>query len=235
MPDEISSEGTASSKGLLTTVALLFLGEGIKTWGEGKPMSDAHVYWPTLICVVFLVGAYWPSQTLKQARAALSIWASRIWVWAALFGVLWLYFAVTSIAERPAFVGTSSAISKTNLPSGWPLPSKTELSDLADDLRAYQPDYIVIIYDDAQEEPLALALAKAMHLANWKQPAMVGQLESPRLGIEIFVGSELTGVLEPLKKFCRKQLKTEPTIQTTPQGGWGPKSIQITIGHDEED
>ena len=228
------SSETASSKGLLTAVALLFLGEAVKTWGEGKPLYDAHVYWPAIIFVLLIVGAYWPSETLKQARAAFSIWASSIWVWAALFGVLWLYFAVTSITDHRALIGASNAVPETNLLSGWPLPSKTEISDLADDLRAYQPDYIEIIYDDAKEEPLALAFAKAMHLANWKQPGMVGQLETPRLGIEIFVGSELMGVLEPLKKFCRKQRKTEPTIQTT-QAGMSPKSIGITIGHDEAD
>lgn len=132
-------------------------------------------------------------------------------------------------------IASRSELSGSQETSGWPLPSKPEISDLADNLRAYQPDYAVIIYDDAQEEALALDFAKAMHLANWRQPSMVGQLESPRLGIEIFVGSEVTGVLEPLKKFCRKQLKTEPTIATTPQAGLSTKSIQITIGHNEAD
>jgi hypothetical protein len=129
----------------------------------------------------------------------------------------------------------SSGAQETSFSAGWPLPSKIEISDLADDLRAYQPDNTVIIYDDAIEEPLALAFVKAMHLANWKQPSMVGQPYSPRLGIEIFAGPQITAVLEPLKKFCRGQLKTEPTIVTTPQAGMGLRSVQITIGHNEAD
>jgi hypothetical protein len=126
-----------------------------------------------------------------------------------------------------------SAQSVTN--EGWPAITRQEISDLADDLRAYQPDSTGIIYDDDQEKPLALALAKAMRLANWKSVDMVGQVGNPRLGIEIFVGSEVTGALEPLKMFCRKQLKTEPTVLTTPPIGVNPKSIQITIGHNEAD
>lgn len=233
MPEEVSS-GTASSKGLLSAVALLFLGNSLTTWGDGKMLSDQHVYVPAIIAIALFLIAYLPSERLRAARVALSTWSSSIWVWAALFGVLWLYFAVTSITRRQTSIGASSTVSETNLLSGWPLPSKTEISDLADDLRAYQPDYTMIIYDDAQEEPLVLAFAKAMRLANWKPPTTVGQLESPRLGIDIFVGSELTGALEPLKKFCRKQLKTEPTILTTLPGA-SQKSIQIIIGHNEAD
>jgi hypothetical protein len=233
LPSEVSE--TASSKGLLTAVALLFLGDALTAWSGGKALSDQRVYAPAIIAVAVLLVAYSPSERLKTARIALSTWASSIWVWAALFAMLWLYFAVTSITERQMLIGASSAVSETNLVSGWPLPSKTDISDLADDLRPYQPDWTTIIYDDAQEEPLVLAFAKAMRQANWKPPGTVGQLESPRLGIEIYVGSELAGALEPLKKFCRKQLKTEPTILTAPQSGNTPRTIQITIGHNEAD
>ena len=156
-------------------------------------------------------------------------WAPRVF-----FGALIVVVIATGILDFYTRFNQYSNVSKAESATGWPLPSRTEISDLADDLRAYQPDETVIIYDDAQEEPLALAFAKAMHLANWTKPGMVGQLESPRLGIEIFVGSEVMGALEPLKKFCRKQLKTEPIIQTTAQG-LSSKAIQITIGHDEAD
>jgi hypothetical protein len=114
----------------------------------------------------------------------------------------------------------------------WPLPSKTEISDLANDLSASRPDYAVIIYDDAEEKPIVFALMKAMQLARWPDPATAEQPYTPRLGIQLFVGSGVTGALEPLKQFCRKQLKTEPTILQTATG-MSTNSIQITIGHNE--
>jgi hypothetical protein len=236
MPGEVPQSDSTNSKTLLTVGAAIFLTDAVNAWNEGKALTDQHVYAPTIIAVLLVLIAFLPIERLKTARLALSTWASSIPVWAALFGVLWLYFAVTSITERLVSVETSTnSASDTNSLSGWPLPSKTEISDLADDLRPYQPDYAVIIYDDNQEKPLVLAFAKAMRLANWQPPSTAGQLESPRLRIELFVGSEVSGALEPLKQFCRKRLKTEPTIATIPQGGLSAKSVQITIGHNEAD
>src|SRR5260370_33448375 len=99
MPEQTSTDST-NSKGLLTAFALVVLTDGVNAWSEGKALTDQHVYAPAIIVVVLLVAAFWPSERLKTARLALSTWASSIWVWAALFGILWLYFTAWSITER---------------------------------------------------------------------------------------------------------------------------------------
>jgi len=231
-----------SSKSLLTTLALLILTPVISTIVSGQSLSNSRVFVPGIVAAVLLIVAYVPklqAMIQQQTAGGLERLASDTRIWLALFSVLWLYFAGTSLIDRWAIVsartGTNSSLEST-LVSGWPLPTKAEISDLADDLREYQPKIIEIIFDDSKEEALALDFAKAMQLANWTEVSVTAQRDEPRLGIEIDVGSEITGVLDPLKKFCRKQLKTEPTIgkqsPMTPSGP-GTKSVVLVIGHND--
>jgi|HubBroStandDraft_3_1064219.scaffolds.fasta_scaffold1826374_1 hypothetical protein len=64
---------------------------------------------------------------------------------------------------------------------------------------------------------------------------MADQRDEPQLGIKIFAAPQITGVLEPLKRFCRKQLKTEPTIETSATGAYTAKAVSLIIGHNESD
>jgi hypothetical protein len=229
-----------SSKSLLSVIAVGTLMTAITAFVNGKSLFDFHVLIPFLTSVALLVVTYVPklqAAIQQQTAGQLERFASDARVWLALLSFVLVYFAAVSLIDRQAIVRSQVAsASDTTSSSGWPLPSKSDLSDLSDELREYQPDLVQIIFDDPKNEPLALDFAKAMHQANWPDASMADQPQQPRLGIKIFAGAQMTGVLEPLKRFCRRQLKTEPTIETSaPAGAYSIKAVSLTIGHNESD
>jgi hypothetical protein len=209
MSDEVSS-GTASSRGLLTTIALLFLGEAIKTWEEGKPLSDPHVYWPAIIFVAFLVGAYFPNETLRRARVALSTWASNIWVWAVLFGMLWLYFASWTLADRYRAVALSEPSESESIKTDWPLLSRTDIDNWANTLRPFKMLQPAYIYYAKKDEDIAVAIGEAMKQAGWPDPQLNG--ENLPIGIEIAASSSSDQAAGALQSLCEKKFGFRPAI-----------------------
>lgn len=184
-------EEDKSSKGLLTTLALLFLAPVVTKIVNGGSLLDFHIIGPGLIAIVLLLFALVPSlyaKTQQRTDGGLGRVASDARVWLALFSLLWVYFAVTSLIDRSRIVQSIYPKSETALRAGWPSLSSADISDLADDLREYQPDIVYIVFDDNQEEALVLNLAKAMQSANWPDPSMTAQRDNPVLGIKLFAG-----------------------------------------------
>ena len=164
-----------SSKSLLTTLAFLILAPVVTAIINGRSLLDAHILVPSLIAVALLLVAYVPAlQAAVQLRTTGKVeqLASDGRVWLLLFTALWVYFAGVSLMDRQVIIASKlrSEVAESTSTSSWPLPSKSDLSDLSDELRKYQPDLVQIIFDDPKNEPLALDFAKAMHQANWLMP-----------------------------------------------------------------
>jgi hypothetical protein len=220
-----------SSKGLLTAIALVFLSPTITAFVNGGSPLDYHLFGPCLAAAVLLIVAYVPSvQAMIQARTAgqLERYASDVRVWFVLFAALWLYFAGWTLMYRyEQIVKAQPPIPPSTAQterSEWSIPTSDEIQSLADKMSGITGVTITQIeYSDSQDEPFALAIAQAMHLAGWPE-ARIGQGDLI-LGTRVTVGRDIVAAGNVVRSFIAKKTGDQPSLRDNING-----TIYVTIG-----
>jgi hypothetical protein len=199
----------------------------LNAWETMIPMSDIRIYGPALLTGLFLVVAFVPGHKVDRVRARFALLANNAWVWFGLFAILWLYFAGWTLLDRynRIYAGPPTAMSASiAVQSEWPLPSSEEIQALADKMSAIAGvKYTSISYADSNDEPLALAIAQAMHLAGWPEARIAaGGLI---LGTSVTAGSDVAAAGNLIRNFLTKKTGDQPA-----SGGDGLGYVNIVIG-----